>query len=283
MSTVRVSAVRPAKIGRAFTLIELLVVIAVIAILAALLFPVFAKVREKARQTTVISNMHQIQTGMEAYKLDYHKYPDVLFGYADNGGSMADYKPTPGAVPTLYPNFVKDYRVFTDPDNPITDLTKTTNDLNVNTLGTTDPATGVTPLVTTPPHKFFLADAFDANPQVTGQNSLGTTFIPRYQLNWSNIDSKLAADCNGAAPPSTCVTDASNNKYNAYTYQLRWRSQPGDTYVTCSTYHVPNAGLVIVLFQDGPAKVIDTSKFLVLGNGSDATSVSDANFWKIRP
>ena len=45
---------------RAFTLIELLVVIAIIAILAAILFPVFAQAREKARQTSCLSNEKQL-------------------------------------------------------------------------------------------------------------------------------------------------------------------------------------------------------------------------------
>ena len=49
----------------AFTLIELLVVIAIIAILAAILFPVFAKAREKARQTACLSNTKQIGLGLQ--------------------------------------------------------------------------------------------------------------------------------------------------------------------------------------------------------------------------
>lgn len=55
----------------AFTLIELLVVIAIIAILAAILFPVFARAREKARQATCISNLKQLALGVITYINDY--------------------------------------------------------------------------------------------------------------------------------------------------------------------------------------------------------------------
>jgi len=60
---------------RGFTLIELLVVIAIIAILAAILFPVFARAREKARQSSCLSNLKQLGLGFLMYAQDY----DELF------------------------------------------------------------------------------------------------------------------------------------------------------------------------------------------------------------
>src|SRR5438874_11844643 len=56
---------------RGFTLIELLVVIAIIAILAAILFPVFALAREKARSAVCLSNCKQIGTALTLYAQDY--------------------------------------------------------------------------------------------------------------------------------------------------------------------------------------------------------------------
>jgi prepilin-type N-terminal cleavage/methylation domain-containing protein/prepilin-type processing-associated H-X9-DG protein len=79
-----------------FTLIELLVVIAIIAILAAILFPVFAQAREKARQASCLSNVKQISLGMMMYIADYdecfvnvtgsYRWYDPLYPYVKNAG-----------------------------------------------------------------------------------------------------------------------------------------------------------------------------------------------------
>jgi len=73
---------------RAFTLIELLVVIAVIAILAAILFPVFAQAREKARQISCLSNLKQLGTAVYLYVQDYDEmYPHSDYSLPPGSGS----------------------------------------------------------------------------------------------------------------------------------------------------------------------------------------------------
>ena len=67
-----------------FTLIELLVVIAIIAILAAILFPVFAQAREKARQTACLSNLQQV--GLAA--LEYAQDNDEFYPLTERGGNI---------------------------------------------------------------------------------------------------------------------------------------------------------------------------------------------------
>ncbi|MBU0611204.1 MAG: DUF1559 domain-containing protein [Armatimonadetes bacterium] len=71
---------------RGFTLIELLVVIAIIAILASILFPVFARAREKARQTSCLSNQKQLAMACNMYAQDYdEEIVNEDYDYSANG------------------------------------------------------------------------------------------------------------------------------------------------------------------------------------------------------
>jgi len=71
---------------RGFTLIELLVVIAIIAILAAILFPVFARARAKARQTSCLSNLKQLGLGALMYAGDYDE--NVVWPFMNHAGPV---------------------------------------------------------------------------------------------------------------------------------------------------------------------------------------------------
>ena len=98
-----------------FTIIELLVVIAIIAILAAILFPVFQKVRENARRTSCLSNEKQLGLGIIQYQQDAdEKFPcgtvPGVNGDTDNYGGGA------GWAGQIYP-FVKSNAVYSCPDD----------------------------------------------------------------------------------------------------------------------------------------------------------------------
>ncbi len=80
------TASKPVRFG--FTLIELLVVIAIIAILAAILFPMFASAREKARQTQCINNQKQLVIGIQIYAQDHQQYPGSDWTGSINIGSQ---------------------------------------------------------------------------------------------------------------------------------------------------------------------------------------------------
>jgi prepilin-type N-terminal cleavage/methylation domain-containing protein/prepilin-type processing-associated H-X9-DG protein len=104
---------------RAFTLIELLVVIAIIAILAAILFPVFAQAREKARQITCESNAKQFMLGILQYAQDADEAMPMAYAVPNSIGPYASQilgTPTTGVPAEIMP-YIKSTAVFHCPDD----------------------------------------------------------------------------------------------------------------------------------------------------------------------
>ncbi|MEP6757131.1 MAG: DUF1559 domain-containing protein [Chthonomonadales bacterium] len=152
---------------RGFTLIELLVVIAIIAILAAILFPVFAQAREKARQASCQSNLKQISLSGLMYAQDYdEQYPMSYYGFSASGSTTS--------WPVLVQPYIKSSQVLMCPDGkqsigiPPGSTSPVTYAYNYYIGGNNNPATGVMnfalPGIAKPAETVFFLDS-GANPK----------------------------------------------------------------------------------------------------------------------
>ena len=101
----------PSRAG--FTLVELLVVIAVISVLAAILFPVFSRTREKARQTKCQSHLTQLVTALKEFRTNEGHYPPAPY-YDVTDPANPRYE---GGFSALYPDYVTDRDLFICPDD----------------------------------------------------------------------------------------------------------------------------------------------------------------------
>jgi prepilin-type N-terminal cleavage/methylation domain-containing protein/prepilin-type processing-associated H-X9-DG protein len=106
-----------------FTLIELLVVIAIIAILAAILFPVFAKARQKAQSSTCLSNLKEITLSNIMYDQDYDDNYAIAGTFAAGGAALWPWATTWGftnsytgvAWPWVLQPYIKNTKLYSDP------------------------------------------------------------------------------------------------------------------------------------------------------------------------
>jgi len=217
---------RPAR--RGFTLIELLVVIAIIAILAAILFPVFQKVRENARRTACLSNMKQI--GLAG--IQYVQDADELFpcGFVDVDGTGHYGR---GWAGQIYP-YVKSAEAYKCPDDSTAPYVSPAGAVapvlsyaaNLNLLETTynKPSAASLAKLQAPSKTVFLCEFFgsavyltdpaEARSQVvTGVNSLPFGY-GKYQTGW--LGNRDASTGNAAysstqfAKPTGVHSDGSN-------------------------------------------------------------------------
>ncbi|CCW35006.1 prepilin-type N-terminal cleavage/methylation domain-containing protein [Chthonomonas calidirosea] len=243
------------KSRSAFTLIEMLVVIAIIAILAAILFPVISRAREQARESTCMSNMHDIYVALRLYETDNHLYPPVLWQFAGISG----YKPLFGA------KLLNSDATFSCPDNPTNNQTLTVN--QVVYPATASSTLANQPVVYTPlmqhnagnavtlpvgtAASYYPFDSYDIGPQLDSngnpvRNAGGYVYELHYSLDWT-----------GASGPG----DAPNQLKYAET------ANPSQTVITWCTYHAAVNGVdkTLVIFLNGTAKAVDAKTFAQKG------------------
>lgn len=267
-------------VRKGFTLIELLTVIAIIAILAAILFPVFSRAREQARQTSCFSNMHQIYVALRIYREDNNKYPSALLGFVQNvapTGQQATFYTgagNPAQISSLnYKPLISgqkymnnDPSAFACPDtthNRVEDVSPTGITMavypaNVPLAGTVfnftqmvkDNCCRVVPVGS--PAYFYKYDSYDAGPQVNAQGVVqkDATGQPIWELHY-------ALDWTGAA---NGPTDPHN--------QLKYPDAPEDrTIITWCTYHAGYASSdkVLTLLLNGKVRATPTNEFIPKG------------------
>ena len=195
-----------------FTLIELLVVIAIIGIIASILFPVFAKAREKARQTTCLSNEKQLGLAILQYSQDSDEtlpaggtmaFANVRFGNAWGG--------------RIY-SYVKNPQLYQCPDDSDTDATVVSYAMNFALLRSDGLAGNLTKL-TAPANTVTLFELDGQSVDVTtltesSLSGLSTLVGNGVNLVWAKINADNGGACCSAPPAQFATGVNSGNHYN---------------------------------------------------------------------
>jgi prepilin-type N-terminal cleavage/methylation domain-containing protein len=297
----------------AFTLVELLTVIAIIAILAAIIFPVFAEVRNATRRGACISNMQKMYQAVKQFELDNRRYPDYLFGpaldadgfplqdaSAPAGLSMEEIatilkatvtSSTPQAEAefirrvqreyknSIFPEYINDLSVYRCPNNT---LANTTADKTVAAVERLErqsldnanvPFTPVGNGTARVTRVFYRYDSYDANPAVGAD---GKHVPGTFKSRYARLWFPLMTrgDIDSLTPEDQ----------GFFRNQLIFSNPSNDTFVTMCTYHV-DSSKVIETWLNGQAKVLDTRKLFAFGTNAGATGgvQNDWGFFKMTP
>lgn len=232
------------KIARSrngFSLVELLTVIAIIAILAAIIFPVMATVKARAKTTQCITNLSNIASALKMFQMDNRRFPETLAGYVQTetpGGPVIPLERTKGdpAHMSLYPEYIKAVRGFHCPLSSSTDTTSVTT-LQVGSDNF-------------PYYSYDSYDVYSPNPG----NYTASMYDLRYTLLWAQTPADVTV-YEGGDTPTIIESD--------YKRQLRFRQPSDETVVTWCSYHKragDSRSMVPVLFLDGHADMIPASK-----------------------
>jgi len=267
-------------------MIELLTVIAIIAILAALVFPVFNRVRENVRQNTCMDNLRSIDESLKLYHEDNAKYPAALFGFAQfvGSGGNKEFCSSGQALPMdqvsyrplmedkkASQKYMKDKGVFVCPDSPHNNPADITSTVYFPIIpevpGRDQQAVFYSPTIrhaagedrftcggadapANTPAVFYQYDSYDTAPRVDkdGRQVMGSDGQPITELHYS--------------PDWTGLVDDPNDPPN----QMKFPTPPEDTTVaTWCSYHAPSAGQAIVLFLNGHAKTVPVGQLVQKG------------------
>ena len=180
-----------------FTLIELLVVIAIIAILAAILFPVFARAREKARQSSCLSNEKQLALGIMMYAQDYDECLPIAWAGNNYWNHDIDTIWTISVQP-----YVKNTGIFDCPSSLLGTWAFTAGRMNGQishcSYGYNCAWMNGTPMakIIRPASKVLIGDAWGQDPRLSPTNGNGgchNDWAPSYGGNfWHNDGANLA-------------------------------------------------------------------------------------------
>ncbi len=250
---------------KGFTLVELLTVIAIIAILAAIIFPVAGTARENARRSRCTSNLSQIYTALQSYKLDYNAYPPVLGAYAvDNTGNYTCNQNTAvpfDRAPSPLRSYLKNDDIFLCPNNPTDDKR-----LITSAVYPAGHAWAGQPVVLDPSAQnliqvcFYRFDSYDIGRRRDG------TYELRYTLFWANSALNAIENQRHGTNYSDGYFDGSiGPKRTDNPRQLGYRNPDPTTVVTWCSYHRSYRGNQperarndLVLFLSGAVKPMDS-------------------------